>query len=240
MSNAGERTSPRVNAALDVSLQTVDGDVPCETRDVSYEGVFIVRRDPLPLRKLIRFRTQLPDSDDELQMLGLVAHTVNRTEAAESDRDPGMGIQLFSLGHDTRQRWRHFVDDLYRRDPSAQKSLASSRRPRVPFRISSSEKLEQLRTSQLAEGELFVRNPQLYAPGTEVDCVIHHPDDDDTFSIPAEVTDAVDGSVKDRGLQLAVEVPDDRDEIEAFLGGPIGADRPSTPTPPPQDQEERT
>ena len=231
MSNAGERTSPRVNASLDVSLQTVDGDVPCKTRDVSYEGVFIVRRDPLPLRKLIRFRTQLPETGDELQMLGLVAHTVNRTEAAENDRDPGMGIQLFSLGQDTRQRWRQFVDDLYQRDPSAQQSIASSRRPRVPFRISNNKKLEQLRTSHLADGELFVRNPQLYAPGTEVDCIIHHPNGDDTFTIGAEVTEAVDGSVKDRGLRLAIEMPDDRGEFEKFLGGPI----PSTSTP--QNQE---
>ena len=217
MPSASDRNAPRVDISLDVFLQTVDGDVPCETRDASYEGVFIVRRDPLPLRKLIRFRTRLPETGDELQMLGLVAHTVNSTDAAERGRDPGMGIQLFSLGRDTRDRWRNYIDELYEKNPEARHSIETSRRPKVRVRIPNTAMLRRFQTVDLPDGRLFIRTPDLHPEGTDVDCVITHPIKDEVFVLPGRVLEAVEGTVKERGLRLALNVPDDTSELDAFF-----------------------
>lgn len=218
---ASDRKSPRVYVDLDVYIQTVDGDVPCKTRDASYEGVFIVRNDPLPLRKLIRFRTHIAETDEELQMLGLVARTVNATDAAELGRDPGMGIQLFSLGQATRQRWRRYIDELYEQDPQARKTIEESQRPSVRIRIPNEAMLQRFRTIDLPKGGLFLRTPELHPAGTEVTCVVSHPTNDQEFALTGEVLDCVEGTVKDRGLQLALHLPEDTEELETFLGGPI-------------------
>ncbi len=230
MPSASDRLAPRVDVTLRVFLQTVDGDVPCKTRDASYEGVFIVRRDPLPLRKLIRFRARLPGTDDELQMLGLVAHTVNATDAAERGGQPGMGIQLFSLGKQTRKRWRDFVDALYEKDPDALKAIEESLRPDIRIRIPSREVLERFRTVDLPRGVLFVRTPELAPEGSEVDCIISHPVQEEDFTLTAVVKKAVEGTIKERGLQVRLILPDDTSELEEFLGGPI----PDAPRPPSQ------
>ena len=229
MTSSSERLAPRVDISLDVFLQTVDGDVPCKTRDVSYEGVFIVRPDPLPLRKLIRFRTRLPDGEEDLQMLGLVAHTVNATDAAEDNRDPGMGIQLFSLGKKTHQRWRDYIDFLYSENPEARRSIEEKSRPTVRLRIPNPSLLRRFRTVDLPAGKLFLRTPELHPEGTDLDCVVSHPLNDEEFILPAHVLECVDGTVKERGLRLALHLPEDTSALEEFLGGTIPAPAPSPP-----------
>ena len=219
-----DREAPRVEVALDVFLQTVDGDVPCKTRDASYEGVFIVQQDPLPLRKLIRFRTRIPETGEDLQMLGLVAHTVNATAAAEHERDPGMGIQLFSLGSDTRQKWRDYIDQLYHANPEARRTLEKSRRPSIRVRIPNADIMKRFRTVDAPRGELFVRTPDLHPEDTEVDCVITHFRTGDEFVLPAVVLECVEGNIKERGLRLRLEFPDDLTALEEFVEGEIKAE----------------
>ena len=219
MTSSRQRKSPRVDVELDVFIQTVDGDVPCRTRDASYEGVYIVRQSPLPLRKLIRFRTVLPDSEHELQMLGLVAHTVNPVEAQEQGRDPGMGIQLFSLGQKTRDQWREFVDGLYEANPDARRTFEMDRDPVVELQVPNSAMLRKLRTVDLPNGRIFVHTADLYPAGTHVECRIIHPVTGDDFSLDARVVEVVDGSVHDRGLRLDLELPDDRQAMQRFLDG---------------------
>ena len=221
MFSSSERKSPRVSVSLDVFVQTVDGDVPCETRDASYHGVFIVRPHPLPLRKLIRFRTRIPDTDEELQMLGLVAHTVNATEAAERGRDPGMGIQLFSLGRQTRDRWRDYVDSLYEEHPEAGYAIDLSGRPKVQVRIPNSAILRKFRSVDLPGGSLFVQTPNVHDVGTEVDCIIVHPLTELEFAIPARVSEKVVGSADKRGLRLDLDIPEDTTALKAFLDGKV-------------------
>lgn len=228
MSNAKARRSPRVNTALDVFLQTVDGDVSFQTRDASYEGVFLVSQNPLPLRKLIRFRTRLPNSQEDLQMLGLVAHTVNPADAAETGQAPGMGIQLFSLGRETKERWREYIDELYTINPEARRAVESARRPKVRVRIPNAELLNRFKTVDLPAKSLFLRTPDLHPVGTQVDCIISHPLSGQSFILPATVAESIEGSIKERGLRLSFDLPDDLSDLHAFL---------DATTPPTPDEE---
>ena len=221
MASAKDRRAPRVHVALDVFLQTVDGDVSFKTSDASYEGVFLLSSNPLPLRKLIRFRTRLPESGEELQMLGLIAHTVNATDAAETGTTAGMGIQLFSLGRETRERWRDYVDELYESNPEARRAVEVARRPKVKIRIPNAGILKRFREVDLPAGSLFLRTPELHPQGTEVDCIIVHPITDEKFAIPGQVLKSIDGTVKERGMRLSFTVPDDTTELDAFLNGDV-------------------
>ena len=229
MPSAKDRRAPRVRIALDVFLQTIDGDVPFKTLDASYEGVYLLSDEPLPLRKLIRFRTCIPGSEDDLQMLGLVAHTVNPADADESPVPPGMGIQLFSLGKETRQRWRDYVDKLYTANPEARRAVESARRPKLRIRIPNAAYLRRFRTIDLPAGSLFLRSPDRHDVGTLVDCVITHPESTEEFLLPATVASVVDGSPKERGLRLQFTLPDNTALLEAFLGGPITSLPPENP-----------
>ncbi|MBA2661407.1 MAG: PilZ domain-containing protein, partial [Bradymonadaceae bacterium] len=116
MSSHRSRRQPRVNVNLDVTLQNAQGETVFKTKNASYDGVFLLCPKPLPLRKLIRFRARLSE-DEELQMIGLVAHTINASDAAEQKRPAGMGIQLFSVGQETHQRWRDFISEQYHQNP---------------------------------------------------------------------------------------------------------------------------
>lgn len=223
MPSAKDRRAPRVQVELDVFLQTIDGDVPFKTMDASYEGVYLVSDTPLPLRKLIRFRTRIPETDEELQMLGLVAHTVNVADAAESPVPAGMGIQLFSLGQETQERWRNYVDELYERNPEARRAVEFARRPKVRIRIPNDYSLRRFRTIDLPAGSIFLHTPELHEAGTLVDCIILHPEKKEHFMLPATVAKAIDGTVKERGMRLAFSLPDDVTLLEDFLDGPIGA-----------------
>lgn len=219
MATAANRRSPRILASLDVILQTVDGDVPFQTHDASYEGVFIVSKEPLPLRKLIRFRTRLPTTGEELQMLGLVAHTVSAGDAYESGKTPGMGIQLFSLGKDTARRWRDFIDEAYEANPEARAQVERSRRPAVRVRIPTPSVLQKFREVDLARGQLFLRTPDLHPAGTRVDCLVSHPTSGQTLTIDARVDEVVDGSIRERGLRLSLTLPHDTTELDRFFAG---------------------
>lgn len=108
------RQESRLDVDLDIILQTSEGELHYKTRNASARGVFVTCPEPLALRKLVRFRTRLPDGHD-LQMLGLVAHTVTVDPITESERTPGMGLQLYSVGRDTVQRWQAFIEATQQR-----------------------------------------------------------------------------------------------------------------------------
>src|SRR5690554_1619333 len=93
MSDKKQRREPRINISLPVTLQLPDGELAYEIANASHRGIFIACPEPLPLRKLVRFSTQLDEEEEPLQMLGLVAHTVNPAEARESGKAAGMGVQ---------------------------------------------------------------------------------------------------------------------------------------------------
>ncbi|MFB6373888.1 MAG: PilZ domain-containing protein, partial [Bradymonadaceae bacterium] len=113
MAGKQSRREPRIDLDLTVTLLLPDGEVEYPVADASYRGVFLISENPLPLRKLVRFRTQLDADEEPLQMMGLVAHHISTGEAAEIGRDPGMGIHLFSVGEETHRRWRQFIREHY-------------------------------------------------------------------------------------------------------------------------------
>ena len=213
MSRANRR-EPRVPVNLDVHLQTAAGELKYRTKNVSSRGVFIVCDEPLPLRRLARFRTIMEDGS-ELQMLGLVAHRVNTTDATERGAQPGMGLQLYSVGAATGERWRDFVDALVERDPALIKSIEERNLPRVRVHLSTKEKLLKFRERDLRKGQFFYRTPEPLPKGTKIMCEFTHPSAEDGFMISATVGDRVEGGRRKRGMQVHLHDVDEN-KLEAF------------------------
>ncbi|MFU8806372.1 MAG: PilZ domain-containing protein [Bradymonadaceae bacterium] len=219
MSTYKARREPRVNVALDVFLQTLHGEESFVTRNASYAGVFIVCPDPFPLRKLIRFKTRLPNAEEDVQMMGLVAHTINAADAAELGRPPGMGIQIFSLGDETRQKWRDYIGEEYDKSPEAREAIELSEIPRVRVRIPNHGMLEKFYARDLPSGGIFLRTAELHPEGTHVECDIVHPDDGRIFVIEAVVSEVIPAPVRERGIRLAMEPLQDMSTLRRFIDG---------------------
>lgn len=220
MSTKTQRREPRIDISLPVTLQLPDGELQYQINNASYRGVFISCPEPLPLRKLVRFRTQLSDDDEPLQMLGLVAHTINATEARESGKTPGMGIQLYSVGKETRERWRTYLTDEYEKDPEARDMVRALDAPRVSVHMRSMDQLRTFVARDLEQGSIFVRTSELSSIDSTVICEVIHPDSQDHFELEARVVDVKETPRRERGMRLEFVALDEeqREEFAAFIG----------------------
>jgi len=221
MTSEDARREPRIDIDLEVTLQLPEGDVDYSVGDASYRGVFLYTSDPLPLRKLVRFRTQLPDDDAPLQMMGLVAHHIAPAEAEEFGRDPGMGIHLFSVGEETHRRWRQFVQERYEQDPEARKEFKRLEYPHVVAHLPSHEELGSYFDEEVESGEMFVRSSEVHDEGTEVICDVVHSDGTRSLDLEGLVEDTVKSPPRKRGMTIRFTNLDDenRRRIQAFIEG---------------------
>ncbi len=219
MSQKSQRREPRVNISLPVILQLPDGELNYEISNASYRGVFVACPEPLQLRKLVRFQTHLPDDPEPLQMLGLVAHTVNPVEARESGKTPGMGIQLYSVGKQTREQWRAFITEEYEKDPNARDRVRDLDTPRVTVHMRSMEQLHTFVARDLGTGSIFVRTSELSPTGASVLCDIVHPESSDTHSLEATVIEVKEAPRRERGMRLEFSELDaeQRAQFDAFV-----------------------
>ncbi len=217
MTSAQNRRQPRVEVHLDITLQTPQGDAVFKTRNASTQGVFLLSPRPLPLRKLIRLKIRLSKTE-EIQMLGLVAHTINPVDAAEQRRQPGMGIQLFSVGEQTRDRWHDFISEQYEKSPEARAQAQDF--PHVRIRIPNRALLERFFSIDLPAGGIYLRTPDLHPQGSVVCCDVVHPETNAVFELQATVAQTVPSPVRDRGMKLQFADVENLEELRQFVYGP--------------------
>lgn len=220
MATKANRRDPRVAVALPVRLQTAAGVESYETKDISVRGVFIVCEDPLPLRRLARFRTVIDDGE-ELQMLGLVAHRINVTDAAERGIAPGMGLQLYSVGEGTKIEWNDYIGRCIE---SAGIDSDDEGFRHLQLHLADHKLLERFVENDLPAGEIFYRTPDPLDEGTQVVIDLVHPMTARGFHIPGTVEEAVvDGGRRSRGMRIVFEEFDDEtsSEFQAFVQGEI-------------------
>lgn len=200
------RRDPRTNHEMDVTLLSPAGNEIHRTHNISYRGVFIVCEDPLPLRTLLRVQTDV--GNQEIHMLGLVAHRLSMKEAAQHGIAPGMGIELFSVGPEARDHWRHYVRQVYAEDPHANKRLKQKEYPHIKAIFPSVEALSFVAKEPILQGELFVRTAELYETGTRVWFETIHPESQSVFRVEAIISEVTETPRQNRGVTLAFSDPD--------------------------------
>ena len=221
MAGKNSRREPRIELDLTVTLQLPDGKQTYKVGDASYRGVFLLSKNPLPLRKLVRLETQLPGGDQPLEMMGLVAHHLSPAEAQEMNRDPGMGIHLFSVGEETHRRWREFIQSQYERDPEAHEQFKRLELPHVVAHLPDHKALSEYFDDDFAAGEMFVRSSEVHDEQSTVICDIVHSDASESIDLEGTVVEAVKSPPRKRGMRIAFDPlrDDDKRRIQAFVDG---------------------
>ena len=212
------RREPRVEKEVGVTLHLPQGDRAHRTLDVSYRGFFIVTEEPLPLRKLVRLRVHVDGADDGLRMLGLVAHRVAPTDATDRGGQAGMGIQLYGVGPEARDRWRHFVRTSYEENPEARQAVKDRELPRLRLRFRNVEELAHFVEHEIGRGNAYVRSADLQHQGARMWLELSHPETEAIERLESIVMEVREAPRQERGMRLMF-LNADEDALERFVAG---------------------
>lgn len=202
------RRAPRVAARVPVTLQFPGNERTMHTEDISYVGVFIACDDPLPLRKLVRFKAQIDEGGDPLPMIGIIAHRVNAVDAAENNTKAGMGIHVFPLGSDIQRTWRHFVRTEYDKDPNAREAVRLNEYPRLKVRFPNTSEMQIFARDHVTQGHVFIRSADLYPQGSRIWLEAIHPLTKASCAVEAIVLEFVETPRQNRGMRLQFPDPE--------------------------------
>ncbi len=209
------RQAPRINHKLNVELRFPENTHNYQTHDISYVGVFIECPEPLPLRKLVRLSTTLPDAEEPIELIGVVAHRINATDAIETGRPTGMGLQLFGSSKSTRDTWRAFVHAEYEKDPTAFEEVQRLELPCLKVRFPNTEEMQNFATRHVARGEVFIRSADLYPPNAQILLEAIHPESGQSQFVEATVIELVEAPRHNRGMRISFPDPETSSQVIA-------------------------
>jgi Tfp pilus assembly protein PilZ len=222
------------------------------TEDVSEGGVFVATNDPPPLLQLVRVQLALPIGGHALTAHGMTVHVVGPEDAAL--RLPGIGIQFYGLDHATRDAWEAFARHVATSCPKSKDQtplvLARGETPEPLSRRLGRHKaildllprdleaLQELYSSEVSSGTLFVPTAQVLPPETPVIVKVTHPVSAAPFLFEAKVK--VEGH-KPAGLHLALVGVDRRfrEDFLDFVRGGVVFDSESVATGEPPRKKSR-
>lgn len=207
------------------------------TENFSLGGIFVRTDSPRPLRHLVRFGFTPPEQDAPLKMLAMVVYIVTPAQAARLGRAPGMGLNLYGMDQDTRDRWRAFVQQtgLRLQEQTQVQPPPQSLRPGLPtepirrhdprttaefkVQLKDASQLYEVYTCDISLGGTFLRSAWRPPAGQKVELVFIHPDDGSEFTLRGSVIRHVDGPASQRGFGVAFEAlgPETRSQFHTFI-----------------------
>ena len=105
----GTRAFARVEATVQVSLQSDHNFWTGFTRDIGEGGVFVMTPDPPELGTVVHFQMALPGDPVVHSVVGVV-RWVRGEVLASSDLPVGMGVKFVDLPENLRAAIQHFMD----------------------------------------------------------------------------------------------------------------------------------
>jgi Tfp pilus assembly protein PilZ len=202
-------------------------DVSLLTGDVGYRGLFLRTDDPPPLRQLLQVKLRPPPGSDELTLHAMAVFVV---PGGNAGRAPGVGLQLYAVSGEARQRWDRFVqwvatnhpdsleapvkpaaeapDTVHRQFPRIRMALA--------VRAQSIRELGPIVTEDVSLGGMFLRTGLDVAIGSELRLLVTHPLTGHTVAVDAVVRRRVDHPPERAGLGVELFGLDE-ERREAFV-----------------------
>jgi hypothetical protein len=95
------RQHPRVDITLPVSMETSQGMIEAETKNISLGGAFICCQNPLPLREKFRLTIEAPNHDSLTVNAEVVWSNINVPDDKILNR--GMGIRFIQITKHDRE-----------------------------------------------------------------------------------------------------------------------------------------
>ena len=206
--------------------------------DVSYGGVFLRTDTPPPLQQLVNVQLVLPIGDRALSVHGMTVRVVKPDNP--SGYDAGIGVQFYAVEQATRESWETFVRHVEDHYPEAA-DQTPLRLPRgftpepvrrrferhkavLKMEPATQRELEEIHTSGVCTGSLFVATELVFPPGTRVVVDVEHPSSGQPFLLEAIVVDRAESPpAAATGLLLALQGVDQRckDDFSDFVRGGI-------------------
>jgi len=109
--NIVERETKRVSIGLEVRYEIKGRTVSAFTKDISERGMFIITRDTLPMGSDIELTFTLPESREELKVIGKVVRELK--DQQDGHLVGGMGISFNEMDDKTAEAIRNFVQSSF-------------------------------------------------------------------------------------------------------------------------------
>jgi len=228
---AEQRRDKRYRYQMQAVLLRGGREVSLLTGDVSFRGLFLRTDDPPPLRQLLQVKLKLAPENDELVAHAMAVFVV---PAGAAGQTPGVGLQLYAVSAEIRQRWDRFVRWVTKTYPDSldtpMKPVATApdtvnrQFPRVrralTVRAQSIGDLHHLVTEDVSRGGMFLRTGLDIAIGSELRLFVAHPQTGLTFAVDTVVRRRVESPAERAGLGVEFVGLDDkrREEFAAFSG----------------------
>jgi Tfp pilus assembly protein PilZ len=206
-------------------------EVPLLTGDVGYRGLFLRTDDPPPLRQLLQVKLRLPPGNEEFTVHAMAVFVV---PGATTGRAPGVGLQLYAVSGEARQRWERFVQWVAKSHPdsletpvkpvAAAPDAVNRQFPRIRVALSvraqSIRDLDPLVTEDVSLGGMFLRTGLDIAIGSELRLLVTHPLTGQTVAVDTVVRRRVEHPPERAGLGVELfGLDEERREKFAALAG---------------------
>jgi uncharacterized protein (TIGR02266 family) len=103
-----KRRGIRAHLTMKAMIHEGDDFVPCQVLNLSEGGVFVMRKDPLPIGRDVHLLLLFQDIETPLEIRGKVVYV---EEKARGKHPRGMGIQFGELKTDTREKLQRSIED---------------------------------------------------------------------------------------------------------------------------------
>jgi len=206
-------------------------EVPLLTGDVGYRGLFLRTDDPPPLRQLLQVKVNLPPVNDAFTVHAMAVFVV---PVGASGRAPGVGLQLYAVSGEARQRWDRFVQWVAKSHPESLETpvkpvaeapdTVNRQFPRIRRELSvkaqSIRDLPLLVTEDVSRGGMFLRTGLDLPIGSELRLLVANPLTGRTVALDTVVRRRVERPPERAGLGVELFGLDEkrREEFAELAG----------------------
>ncbi len=212
------RRHRRIPVRLPVRLGEGEQEVTLMSEDVSYSGLFVRTDMFLEPGVRVALAIRVPDTGEDLALVGVVAHCIDWDQAASFQQGPGMGLQIYGFERESLEQWNGFVaramalndarslDDAARSVDQVRDLVQPIRRrfPRMTAKFEvhagSVDELFEMLSKDISAGGTFLLHAQLMPVRTPIALAFVHPTDGSRFEITGEVVRVVESPPRCRGM----------------------------------------
>ena len=184
------------------------------SEDISYRGLFVVTDDPPPLRTLISLKARVEGNRRPLEAHAMSVYVLEKGNS--KSRLPGVGLQFYAMGSETKKHWNAFVDVVRKKLRVVNRgggevrvggvSTLPRQHVRYPVRLEvkprSLGELEVLYSRDISRGGMFLLSPRKVACGILMEIDVVHPDNGELFTFNCTIRRVETGPLFGLGVEF--------------------------------------
>ena len=218
------RDRARRREPLRVTFPTADDYAREFDENLLHMGLFVPMSEDLPVRAQVEIVVVVPDGGPEIPGRGEVSYTVDTTDAAQHDTQPGVGLHLLEFDLDTAQRARDAIRESQTEaalQPPEQREAVRIPAP-IRVRYCTREAFEEGLVRDISFGGVYLRTEEPFPLGTSVQLTFVRPLDGKEMVVDGEVARTpLVGNDQGPGIGMGIRFlpmsPGKRRELDRFV-----------------------